>query len=98
MWVSNLDSTTRARHQHLDGQKVDYDDYFESGGEKALGPGLFSSAKEVINWRCKVVNVVEGYDPPRRRASVYDKGIKTGTKLVPYTNYKEWKKANEIKA
>ena len=43
-WVSTLDSKTRDRHRRLDGQKVDLDGKFKSGGAEALYPGGFGRA------------------------------------------------------
>ena len=100
MWVASLDNRTRGTHQHLDGQVVGIDEEFVSqSGSTSLAPSNFGVPHEDINCRCKIVTLVEDYKPTTRRAVVYDgEGNKTGTKLVPYTNYKEWEKANEIEA
>lgn len=95
-WVSALDRRTRSAHQDLDGQTVGIDEKFTVNGHEADGPGGFGIASEDINCRCKVITIVEDYEPTTRRATVYDdEGNKTGTKLVKYQNYKEWSEAND---
>lgn len=94
-WVSALDRRTRSTHQDLDGVTIPVDEEFTLNGHEADGPGGFGIASEDINCRCKVITIVEDYEPTTRRASVYDnEGNKTGTELVSYTNYHDWAKEN----
>ena len=53
-WDATLDMKTRSDHQWLDGQIVEFDDYFVVGGYRALYPGGFCVAKEDVNCRCVV--------------------------------------------
>tara|TARA_B100000427_G_scaffold327036_1_gene336897 strand:- start:2143 stop:2793 length:651 start_codon:yes stop_codon:yes gene_type:complete len=65
-WIGNLDDDTRDSHKYLIkhyGQKENAiypDEYFviKESGEKALGPGDFSSPAEVCNCRCAIKPVV----------------------------------------
>ena len=94
-WVSSLDSRTRSSHGHLDGKTIGVDEYFEINGDTALAPGGFSRSENSINCRCKIISVIENYQPKTRRATVYDEsGKKTCTKLTKYKTYNEWKEAD----
>ncbi|MFX3970855.1 hypothetical protein ACJBXH_11835, partial [Streptococcus suis] len=41
MWVATLDKRTLNTHQHLDGQQVGPEDYFEHNGLRTLQPHMF---------------------------------------------------------
>jgi SPP1 gp7 family putative phage head morphogenesis protein len=89
-WVSTLDKKTRKRHQTLDGQQIGLEEPFKSGGAEAMYPGSFGVASQDINCRCTYISVIEGYEPEVRAA----RGTDGKTKVIKYTNYEEWKKAN----
>lgn len=89
-WISTLDTKTRRTHQHLDGKEVNLDKPFVSNGYEAMYPGSFGIAKEDINCRCTYISVIDGYEP-KVRAS---RGEEGKTKVIKYTTYEDWKKAN----
>lgn len=92
-WVATLDGDTRPAHQRLDGQTVKVDEYFKSGGDRALYPGNFSSASQNIHCRCTVIDIIEGLEPSTRRG----KDPVTGeSKLMNYKTYDQWLK--EVKS
>jgi SPP1 gp7 family putative phage head morphogenesis protein len=88
-WVSTLDRKTRDRHRRLDGQTVNLDEPFKSGGAEALYPGSFGVAKQDINCRCTYISVIDGYEPSVRAA----RGEDGKTKVIPYQTYDEWEKS-----
>lgn len=51
-WDAKLDAKTRDTHRMLDGKIVEVDEYFESGGKKAMYPGDFGDPAEDCNCRC----------------------------------------------
>lgn len=89
-WVSTLDKKTRRTHQHLDGKEIGLEEKFKSNGAETLYPGSFGVAKEDINCRCSYISVIAGYEPSVRSA----RGEDGKTKVIKYTTYEEWKKAN----
>lgn len=86
VWVSTLDSKTRDRHRSLDGQKVDVDQPFKSGGATAMYPGGFGIASQDVNCRCTFISVLDGFEPTVRAA----RGEDGKTKVIPWTTYEEW--------
>ena len=93
-WVASLDRRTRSSHGHLDGQIIGVDEYFEADGYRALAPGGFGVAHLDIHCRCIIISVIEGYEPTTRRAAIYDEsGNKTGSEIIKYKTYDEWKQA-----
>ena len=81
-WLATLDDVTRDLHQDMDGEEVGLDERFSNG---LLYPGdPAGSPEEVINCRCDIIEVIEGYEPEMRRSR------KDGN--IPYSNYHEWKK------
>src|SRR5690606_23595185 len=86
VWVSTLDSKTRDRHRSLDGQKVDVDQPFKSGGATAMYPGGFGIASQDVNCRCTFISVLDGFEPTVRAA----RGEDGKTKVIPYTTYEDW--------
>ncbi len=87
-WISTLDKKTRDRHQKLDGQTVDLDQPFKSGGAEAMHPGGFGKASEDINCRCTFISVLDGFEPTVRA----ERGEDGKTKVIPYTTYEDWHK------
>lgn len=81
-WVATLDQRTRSDHGQLDGQLADKDGLFHIHGLSTVGPGMFGDPAEDINCRCKIIDVIEGYEPEFRR--IRDEGI------VPYISFKDW--------
>ena len=89
MWVSTLDNRTRDTHQDIDGQYADDEGYFTfSDGVQTRGPGLSGYAEHDINCRCRVIAIVEGYEPKERREG--------GGEAIPYMPYSEWKELRNI--
>lgn len=84
MWVATLDGRTRDKHQKLDGQRVPTDKPFKINGDELMYPGdPAGSAENVINCRCTMVSIIEGFEPEVRRVR------KEGT--IPYKTYEDWK-------
>lgn len=87
-WVSTLDGKTRDRHKRLDGEVVDIDKPFSNG---LMYPGDMSGPPgEVINCRCAMREIVEGYSNSAqyRRA----RGVDGKNEIIPYKTYEEWAK------
>lgn len=51
-WDATLDGNTRAEHRAIDGTIVEWDEYFNVGGEKMKAPSIGGSARNVCNCRC----------------------------------------------
>ena len=52
-WLATKGPRTRDSHAHLDGEIIGIDEYFVSiSGDRALAPGMFSTAEENIQCRC----------------------------------------------
>lgn len=84
MWVATLDTRTRDTHGNIDGQYADKDNIFTfSDGITTKGPGLSGYAEHDINCRCRVVAIVEGYEPTQRREG--------GGEVIPFMSYSAWK-------
>lgn len=81
-WVSTLDTRTRDTHGSLDGQYEDEQHLFYANGNSAPGPGLFNVAEEDINCRCRLIEVIEGFEPELRRVR--------GEGIVQYQSYTDW--------
>jgi SPP1 gp7 family putative phage head morphogenesis protein len=81
-WVATLDTKTRDTHGILDGQFADKDGLFWSQGESATGPGMFASAAQVVNCRCRLIDVIEDMAPEYRRVR--------GEGIVPYQTFNDW--------
>jgi SPP1 gp7 family putative phage head morphogenesis protein len=81
-WVATLDTRTRDTHGALDGVYEDENGLFYPGGNPAQGPGLSNVAAEDINCRCRLIEVIEGFEPELRRAR--DEGI------IPYQSFNDW--------
>lgn len=61
-WMAALDERTRQAHADANGQQVNTDDVFDVGGEPLRFPGdPFGSADNIINCRCILAPVVEGW-------------------------------------
>ena len=90
-WVATLDSSTRDRHQALDGQKRAMDETFDQDGDHAMYPGEFGSVAMNVNCRCTHNEIIPGLEPDIRigRDPVTGKNAVFG-----YKNYPEWKKNN----
>lgn len=84
MWVATLDKRTRNTHQHLDGQQVGPEEYFEHNGLRTLQPHMFGIASEDCNCRCRTISRLKDDDTPLLR-----RDGETG-EVVEYRNYREW--------
>ncbi|HEM4278037.1 hypothetical protein HO431_03005 [Streptococcus suis] len=84
MWVATLDKRTRNTHQHLDGQQVGPEEYFEHNGLRTLQPHMFGIASEDCNCRCRTISRLKDGDTPLLR-----RDSETG-EVVEYRNYREW--------
>ncbi|HEL2164397.1 TPA: hypothetical protein TZC38_001241 [Streptococcus suis] len=87
MWVATLDKRTRNTHQHLDGQQVGPEEYFEHNGLRALQPHMFGITSEDCNCRCRTISRLKDDDAPLLR-----RDSETG-EVVEYKNYREWERA-----
>jgi SPP1 gp7 family putative phage head morphogenesis protein len=82
-WVSSLDSRTRHDHAVADGQIADKNGMFHVGGSTGRGPGLLDDVSQVVNCRCRLIDIVEGFPPELRRY---------GEDIGPYQTFSEWAK------
>lgn len=87
-WIATLDSKTRRSHGRLDGETVDLDKKFSNG---LMYPGdPTGRAEEVINCRCDMLEVVEGYED--RQKYRRERGLDGKNRVIPYTTYTDWAK------
>lgn len=85
-WIATLDSKTRESHRDVDGEVREVGEKF-SNGLKRPGTG---SAAEVINCRCCLSPVVEGFNPNNNLRLDNE-----SRELLPYMTYNEWEKLHE---
>lgn len=94
MWLATLDTKTRPAHQSLDGVKLEYDEYFKIGSDKALAPLLFERAENNIRCRCQKLDIVNDIDPQIRRG----RNPVTGkNEVFEFKTYEQWAKDNGLK-
>lgn len=86
-WVAVLDSKTRSSHRDVDGEVRAVGEKF-SNGSRRPGDG---PAGEVINCRCALKPVLEGFKPNAPAVRLENE---TG-RLVPEMTYREWEKWRE---
>ena len=87
-WDSTLDIKTRQTHLELDGQIVEYNEYFRSNVGEVFAPHHFGIANQDINCRCRLSSIP--------RWDLYDKNSTrkdniTG-EIIPYRTYENWEK------
>ncbi len=87
-WDATLDTRTRQTHLELDGQTIEYNEYFKSSVGEVFAPHQFGIAEQDINCRCRLSSVP--------RFDLDDKNTKrkdniTG-EIIPYKTYEKWKK------
>jgi SPP1 gp7 family putative phage head morphogenesis protein len=88
MWTAALDRRTRAAHAALDGEMAGEDGLFNTEVGRIAGPLQSGVAWFDINCRCRIIPIVEGYEPKVRR--IRDEG------LQPYKTYRQWAKDKGI--
>lgn len=88
-WLATLDGRTRDSHQALDGKFEDKDGLFHIGTDSASYPGNFGTAKNSINCRCTVIDVIPGVDLDERRGQ--------DGEVFSWKNYDEWAENNGLK-
>ena len=83
-WEATLDGATRHTHRKVDGEIRAIGEKFSNG---CIRPGEGGIAAEVINCRCALVPVVEGFKPDwdMRRDN-------SAGRAIPYQTYNEWAK------
>lgn len=69
-WMATLDSRTRDSHQHLDGERVEYDKKFSNGLRYPGDPE--GAAEEVYNCRCTLVPFYPDYEDITEKRITYD--------------------------
>ena len=89
IWDSSLDSRTRNSHRTLDGKQADEEGYFHYKGMKAKQPRLWQNAAMDIQCRCATRIQVNGREPTVRRVRLEE----GDTKVIPWTNYKDWQES-----
>lgn len=93
-WIATLDDRTRSSHAALDGQIKEQDEYFSIGGDKALLPMQFTQAKNNINCRCTIVDVVDGVSPQARGG----RNPRTGEpEYFEFKTFDAWAKDHNLK-
>lgn len=87
-WDATLDTRTRPVHLELDGQIVEYNEYFKSSVGEVFAPHQFGIAEQDINCRCRLSSVP--------RWDLHDKSStrknNISGEIVPYKTYEKWKK------
>ncbi len=86
-WDLTLDNRTRQVHLELDGQTVEYNEYFKSSIGEAFAPHNFGIPTQDINCRCRLSSVPR-WDLDSKNSTRWD-NIKG--KIIPYKTYKQWK-------
>lgn len=82
MWMSTIDSSTRADHITMDGEEADENGIFHlPGGATGPAPRMTGVAKQDIACRCTAVTIINGEKPKERRVR--------GEGIVPYETYRE---------
>ena len=94
MWIATLDTKTRPQHAQLDGVKLDLDEYYKIGADRALMPGGFNQASLNINCRCTHVDIVNDIDPQIRRGR---NPITGENEVFEFKTYDKWAKDNGLK-
>lgn len=94
MWIATLDTKTRPQHAHLDGVKLNLDEYYKIGADRALMPGGFNQASLNINCRCTHVDIVNDIDPQIRRGR---NPITGENEVFEFKTYDQWAKDNGLK-
>ena len=94
MWIATLDTKTRPQHAHLDGVKLNLDEYYKIGADRALMPGGFNQASLNINCRCTHVDIVNDIDPQIRRGR---NPITGENEVFEFKTYEQWAKDNGLK-
>lgn len=101
-WLGTIDDKTRDSHASIDGTTIDLDEQFDVDGEMMDHPGdPAGSAENVINCRCTILSVIEGYEPTSRRIKGEgeitrgegDDPDSRGT--VDYTTFEKWKETRK---
>ena len=87
-WDATLDTRTRQVHLELDGQTVEYNEYFKSSTGEVFAPHQFGIAKQDINCRCRLSSVPR-WDLDDKNSIRKDN--LTG-EIISYKTYKNWKK------
>lgn len=87
-WDATLDTRTRQIHMELDGQIVEYNEYFKSSAGEVFAPHQFGIASQDINCRCRLESVPRWDLGPKSTTRKYNI---TG-EIIPYKTYKQWKK------
>jgi len=93
-WLATLDNRTRHNHAALDGKTVEIGEYFKIAGDQALYPGGFNLAKNSINCRCRVIDVIEGAEPKLRTGR---NPITEENETFSFKNFDQWAKENNLK-
>lgn len=95
MWVATLDDKTRKDHREMDGQEADEDGMFTyPDGIQTQAPRLAGEPADVINCRCRMVSIVEGFEPTQRMSRDINSSGKSGP-MVDNQTYEEWNKTQK---
>ena len=86
-WDATLDTRTRQTHLELDGQIVEYNEYFKSNVGDVFAPHQFGKAEQDINCRCRLSSVPR-WDLEDKNSTRKDNI--TG-EIIPYKTYEKWK-------
>ena len=87
-WDATLDTRTRQTHLELDGQTIEYNEYFKSSVGEVFAPHQFGIAEQDINCRCRLSSVPR-FDLDKTKWT--RKNNITG-EIIPYKTYQKWKK------
>lgn len=87
-WDATLDTRTRQVHLELDGQTVEYNEYFKSNAGDVFAPHQFGIAKQDINCRCRLSSIPR-WDLDDKNFTRKDN---ITSEVIPCKTYKQWKK------
>ena len=87
-WDATLDTKTRQTHLELDGQIIEYSEYFKSSSGEVFAPHQFGKPNQDINCRCRLSSVPR-WDLDKTKWTRKESII---GKIIPYKTYENWKK------
>jgi len=93
-WLATSDAATRPTHATANNQVEDKDGQFHVGAATGSYPGNMSSAKESVNCRCTVIDIVEGVSPQLRRAT---NPLTGESEIIDFNDYDEYMESKGMK-
>jgi SPP1 gp7 family putative phage head morphogenesis protein len=91
-WDATLDGKTREDHARLDGQREDENGFFTIDGNRTRYPGHFGVARQDVNCRCGIIDIVDNISPQVRTARDKDGNNVT----ISFASFDQWAKDNDL--